>query len=358
MASYRRVIERVATLLRWNKTDRLILQPKFQRRLAWRAEARAYLIDTILRNLPMPKVFLRRTRSGAGGHARYEVVDGQQHLAAIIDFSQNRLPVSPKHSRAFGGMTFDELPEAAQRCFLEYEVSLEVMEKATDREVWGMFERLNTYTLTLNRQERLNAEFFGYFKQTAYDLAAEQTEHETWQRMRLMTDHQIARMKEVELTSDVLTAIAVGIQDITYLRKIYSDRDDNFPEREQAAKVFRQLMEFAKDELIHGIRRSRFRNKAWMYSLLVSLADALAGIPEGLGPRTMVSGAEIMKRMQEMDSALKAEELGGELLRLKDALSRGTSHSHQRKIRHERFYNMLVLSPDGWEPYWGQLLRG
>ena len=40
----------------WNNAGTLELAPKFQRRSVWTGKARSYLIDTILRDLPMPKV--------------------------------------------------------------------------------------------------------------------------------------------------------------------------------------------------------------------------------------------------------------------------------------------------------------
>lgn len=60
MTTFHPEVFSVGELFRWFKGDDLILQPKFQRRLSWSEEARAYLIDTIVRGMPMPKVYLRR----------------------------------------------------------------------------------------------------------------------------------------------------------------------------------------------------------------------------------------------------------------------------------------------------------
>ena len=202
----------------------------------------------------MPKVYLRREYSPGLRRRVVEVVDGQQRLASILQFRYNSLRLNAKHNPEFGGLCFDELPESLQRQFLEYEISTEIMEDATDREVWQMFERLNTYTLTLNPQEKRNARYFGYFKQSAYHLAAEQTELEVWRRLRVFSDLQIARMKEVQLTSDVLTAAVTGIQDAGFLNRIYRDLDDQFPQQEEASAVFRHAMEFVSSETAVGVR--------------------------------------------------------------------------------------------------------
>lgn len=356
MATFTRSVFPVAKFIRWFEEDELVLQPKFQRRLCWKPEARAYLIDTVLRGLPMPKLYVRRTYSQEKGHNVYEVVDGQQRLDAILSFRENVLALNSKFSQEFGALKFDELPDNLQRRFLEYEISTDVMEDAADKEVWGMFERLNTYTLTLNSQERRNARFFGYLKQVSYKLAAEQTELGNWYKLRTFTDQAITRMREVELTSDVLTAIVSGIQDMTYITKAYDEFDDEFPQQEEASTVFRNAMSFTVEEVSGVVQSTRFRNRAWFYSLAVAIADALFGIPDGYGPATLQPGMHVGNRMRFLHDVLKPEEPPEKLAYLKGALSHATSHVPQRRTRHEHFFAMLTLSPRSWDERWTQLV--
>lgn len=355
MVTFRRAHFKVAELLRLWERDQLILQPKFQRRQAWEYAARSYLIDTLVRGLPMPKVYLRRivnpkTRLGA-----YEVVDGQQRLKAIVDFHGGELILSRRHNPDLGDRTFGRLPDGAQRAFLEYEISTEVMEDATDPEVWAMFERLNSYTLTLNRQEKLNAKWFGYFKQAAYRLAAEQSALDAWRKLRVFGNRQIARMKEVELTSDVLVAIVRGVSDITDIPAAYRDFDDEFPGEEAASRTFRAALSVMTEELSEALRTTRFRRRAWFYSLMVAVADAKAGIPGGLGPAQLRSGEEVGGRMRGLDEALKPVEPPTGLANLRSALSRATSHVPERRVRHEQFFWMLTLPERSWRERWSQL---
>jgi uncharacterized protein DUF262 len=364
MARFRRENLSIDQLLKWNSKDQLILQPKFQRRGVWEQAARSYLIDTIVRELPMPKVYLRRVISPRTKLMAYEVVDGQQRIQAILDFYDGSLVLDRNHNEQLGGVTFQGLPEPVQRDFLEYAISTEIMENATDPEVWAMFERLNTYTLTLNKQERLNAKFFGPFKQTAYRLAAEESALAAWQKMKVFTNRQIARMKEVEFTSDVLVAIIKGISDITEIGRAYKEFNKEFPGRETASGVFRNSLEYIREELAHAVRASRFRNRTWFYSLMVAAADAISGIPNGFGPRKRISGPDIQKRMFEMEHALRlfespeglAElELSGTPIGLADlhqALSRATSHIPQRQVRHEHFSALLTATESDWRKRW------
>lgn len=352
MATYSSAIYRIAEFVRWHDRGQLILQPKFQRRAAWERAARSYLIDTVIRRLPLPKVYVRKIVSPKTKLAAYEVVDGQQRLRAILDFFDGELILSRKHNADFGDATFTNLPDAAQRAFLEYEISTEVLEKATDREVWGMFERLNTYTLTLNRQEKLNARWFGYFKQTAYDLAAAESAFEAWKRLRVFGDRQIARMKEVELTSDVLVAIVDGISDLTHVSEAYSNYDNQFPQQSRAVHTFEAALQWIVGELAEVVASTKFRSRAWFYSLVVAVCDLLAGIPGGSGPLKPSRTREIQSRMLALDTVLKTTELFDlpkGLATLSGALSRGTSHAAERKTRHKFFLGMLTLSDTKWK---------
>jgi hypothetical protein len=279
----------------------------------------------------------------------FEVVDGQQRLRAILDFYTGNLTLSKSHNSELGGSTFLTLPDPVRRSFLDYEISTEVMEKAEDEEVWAMFERLNTYTLTLNKQERLNSKWFGRFKQTAYKLAAEESALEAWKQLRVFSDQQIARMKEVELTSDVLVAIVRGMSDITDIPGAYKDFDMQFPQAAEASQQFRSTLSWIVNELPDSVRDTRFRRKAWFYSLLVATADALSGIPQGKGPRPLRDKSQISARMYELDSTLRKTELPRGLAKLRGALSRATSHIPERQVRHDFFFGMVTSGDTDWK---------
>jgi len=73
------------------KSGELVLRPRFQRKLVWNDQHKENFIETILRGLPFPEIYL------AAGEINLEtqksktlVVDGQQRLNTIYDYIRDR----------------------------------------------------------------------------------------------------------------------------------------------------------------------------------------------------------------------------------------------------------------------------
>jgi uncharacterized protein with ParB-like and HNH nuclease domain len=82
-----RTIYKVSDFVSWQKAKSLVLSPNFQRRSVWKPGAKSYLIDTIVRGLPIPIIFLREQRANlASLEPRREVVDGQQRIRTVLSY--------------------------------------------------------------------------------------------------------------------------------------------------------------------------------------------------------------------------------------------------------------------------------
>lgn len=77
--------------LEWDDTKTLVLTPKFQRRRAWTDAARSSLIDALLRDMPVPPIYLRVRQSDDKKRIVREVVDGQQRVASVLKLLRNEL---------------------------------------------------------------------------------------------------------------------------------------------------------------------------------------------------------------------------------------------------------------------------
>ena len=82
---HRTTTKTVLDLMNLYRGHNLNLNPGFQRQSVWRERDRAKLIESILRNYPLPAVFLYKRHDG--GHVIYDVIDGKQRLESILMFT-------------------------------------------------------------------------------------------------------------------------------------------------------------------------------------------------------------------------------------------------------------------------------
>lgn len=69
---------RISDFLTWKREGTLVLNPNFQRRSVWKKGEKSYLIDSILKGLPIPIIFLRDLRADLKTFkSKRDVVDGQ-----------------------------------------------------------------------------------------------------------------------------------------------------------------------------------------------------------------------------------------------------------------------------------------
>lgn len=252
--------------LAWRESGALELTPKFQRRSVWTLPARSYLIDTLIRGLPVPPIYLRITQSGDRKRMIRQVVDGQQRVSSLLGYIDGDFSLSRTLDAPYKGKAFTALTEAEQDAVRTYGFICEVLHGVSDAEVLEVFARLNTYSVKLNGQELRNGKYFGFFKQTAYRLAFEHLEY--WRRHRLFADSQIARMAEVELTSELMVAQLAGQQDKKdSLNSYYANKDETFPEREKVETRFRDVLDVISQSLGDGLATSEFRRPPLFYTL-------------------------------------------------------------------------------------------
>jgi hypothetical protein len=136
---------------------RIDTNPDFQRPSVWTTAQKQLLIDTILREYDVPKMYWRKL---TGIPDRYDVVDGQQRLRAIWSFVDGdfRLPknAEPVEGMLTAGSGYDTLPDDLRVRFDTYALDVVVLEDTDEDEVREMFLRLQNGT-SLKAQEKRNA---------------------------------------------------------------------------------------------------------------------------------------------------------------------------------------------------------
>lgn len=280
---------RVGDFLSWQKSGALRLSPNFQRRPVWPAKAKSLLIDTVVGGLPMPIILIREKSDLTSLATTREVVDGQQRLRTLISFidprtlpdlkSSDPFTVIRTHNKEIAGKTFQQLSKEVRQSILDYEISVHVLPSDTeDRTVLQIFARMNSTGIKLNAQEIRNAEFYGPFKKAAYELAYEQLAR--WRSWRVFGETDIARMQEVEETSDLLLMMISGMhaKRQPLINKAYKDFDDEFPAEQELRRRFQNVMDTIDDELGDYIPTSPFKGRALFGTLFTLYYDEAYGL--------------------------------------------------------------------------------
>jgi hypothetical protein len=222
-----------------------------------------------------------------------EVVDGQQRIRTVIsyiapkllkDFDPSRdvFDIKRTHNKELAGKSFRELDDDTKRAILDYEFSVHILPSfVDDREVIQIFRRMNSTTYGLTKQELRNSEFFGEFKSVAYSLAAEQLER--WRRWKTFTEQDIARMSEVEHTSECLILIISGKlsgKSSAKINKFYKDYDNKLRERKEIENKFRTVMDFIDSHFQTSPGVFVLCKKKTLYTFFAFIYDLLFGLDQ------------------------------------------------------------------------------
>ncbi len=150
----------IATLCAWQ--PRIDPTPDYQRPPAWSRKQKQLLIDSILREYDIPKMYWMSVNREDG--VKYEVIDGQQRLRSIWEYQAGDygLPkdIDPIQGVDCAGKKYADLDMDISTVFDAYAVDVVIIDDAvqTDKEdeVRDMFLRLQNGT-TLKAQEKRNA---------------------------------------------------------------------------------------------------------------------------------------------------------------------------------------------------------
>ncbi len=252
----------------WNNNNRLELRPDFQRNEVWSKAAQIMLIDTIIRGIPIPKIYIKSIMND--GNTYRVVIDGQQRLTAILKFVQGELPLKKPYEGEYEGKTFNELPGDIQNEILRYKIDINEIFNPTDEEIRDLYSRVNKYTVQLNKQELRRADFPGDFISLAEELA----ENKFFEIAKIFSLKQRRRMLDVEYVEELITILLKGIQD----KKDYLDSVcEEYIELENKSDIVSDFIGILEDisrifDLdIMPIASTRFKQKSDFYSLFACI---------------------------------------------------------------------------------------
>lgn len=265
--------------INWYNDDGLEISPKYQRNPVWNEKAKSYLIDTILRGLPVPQIFIRQIIDVRTKKTKREVIDGQQRLRTIIEFINDEFKVMKSHNEEYGGLYYSQLDEDVQELFLEYELPVEIIKCKEDSLVYDMFARVNTNNMTLNSQELRNAKYWGDFKVFVYNITAKYRGFLI--DIKMFNDKQLSRMNDTEFFSSLIIATLDGIKTETgkIIDSYYEKYDESFEQCENVQikinRIFNVIKKIFNSKEYHI---TFFYRKVYFYTLYMTLYYLMYGI--------------------------------------------------------------------------------
>lgn len=222
------------------RINKINLQPDYQRGAVWSKGQKQLLIDSILRDLDIPKIYLRELTNSTFSE---EAVDGQQRLTAINEYYNGVYALAkdadPVAGEAVAGKYFSELSEDTKDIFEAYELTVVCLRESNDEEVEEMFLRLQNGT-TLSAAEKRNA-MHGGMKNFVRELSLHKFfEICGFKNSRFAHDQIAAQMCRVALNGG---PCSVKGADLT---KMYESHQ-NFQSTDKVAKEIRKTLDLLVD---------------------------------------------------------------------------------------------------------------
>lgn len=186
---------------RYQRGD-ILLRPFYQRKDVWNRIKKSRLIESVLRNIPIPAIYLAEMQDGS-----FEVVDGQQRLRAFFDFMEDAYKLSKiPVLNSLNGKSFSEIDLRFQRKIEDSQLYIFVIKKESHPDIkFDIYERINEGAVKLNVQELRNCIFRGRGMELVRELAElDSLKHVFGKRLSL------ARGKDEELVLRFLSFYAKG----------------------------------------------------------------------------------------------------------------------------------------------------
>jgi hypothetical protein len=195
------------------KNGQLNLSPGFQRDSVWTERDRSKLIDSIIRNYPLPAIFLHCREHN--GQIVYDVIDGKQRIETILMFmgllrgKKFRAKVQMSDAEELIWTTWDSLRRHQQQPMITGYKLLTIEVDGDLHDIIDVFVRINSTGKALTRAEKDHAKYYSSeFLKTAARVASKYEDY--FIKNQIISPGQISRMKHIELICELMISIDKG----------------------------------------------------------------------------------------------------------------------------------------------------
>ncbi len=226
--------------------DDELVKPELQRNYVWDKVEASRFIDSILLGLPVPSIFLAKTKE-----EKLLIIDGYQRLMTVRDYvkgvfskdgSSFKLSKTEKIHDRWRGKLFAELNPDEQRKIrnttIHAIIFMQQQSKKGDTSLYQIFERINSSGRSLLPQEIRNCVYQGPFNSLLLELNESQAWRELWgskSRDDRMRDAEFI-LRFFALSSDVIWGT------------------ESVPSRISLKKFLNQYMESVKRDEVESLR--------------------------------------------------------------------------------------------------------
>lgn len=314
------------------RSGSLVPRPEFQRRLVWATRHKVYFIETVLRGLPFPEIYVAAGNvDPVSAEGTEMLVDGQQRISTLFEY----FTASPNLVLPKSVPTYAELNPEEQVGFLEYDVVVRDLGRLSLERIREVFTRINSTNYALNPMEVNNARFDGAFK-----LFGERLVNHTF-----FTSAEVFKAADVRRMNDLRFALTLAVTVMsTYFNRddelqSYLQRyNDEFPEEKTVTDEL--------DKVFTVVRECRFppKSRVWrkpdLFTLLVELHRIIVREKKAVDPEQLRE--RVLRFVKELNQMKTAEIVSDELVLYYQASIQATNDRGSRIIRGDIVYRLIT----------------
>ena len=265
---------------------KLVLRPDFQRKFVWTTEHQEAFIDTVIKGLPFPEIYvcegeidvqkLRTTRL---------VIDGQQRLTTIRNYIEGKHEHPPVKVPAYQALPIERKQE-----FLSYQIVMRDLGKVDEDTTREIFRRINLTKFKLDDVEIHNAVYDGHFIQAA-KFILENIELEQYGVLR---ESEFTRMADLHFILLIMSTLENGgyfAQDKEVEPKV-SGFNDEYPGRDHMIALL--IKTFATVRDLQLPLDSMWFRKSNFFTLVVETAKHVDALPKDYKDRLIALEEKVM----------------------------------------------------------------
>lgn len=254
--------KKVRELIADVKDGKLIPQPEFQRRLVWTQRDKDRFLDTVIKGLPFPEIYIADGEVDLEtGQGTQLLVDGLQRINTLSQYFEGDPDLRLQQVLPYQFLSDDD-----KRAFLQYDVAVRNLGAITREQVVEVFQRINATKYALTDIEINNAVYGGALKQ----FAAKMAEHSFFSSHPIFNAQDYRRMGDLRFVLSLICTIISGYfnRDDVF-DDLLSRYNDGFDREDSVRNRMNQVLDFL-EECNFG-PRSRAWKKADLFTLFVEV---------------------------------------------------------------------------------------